>query len=48
VSDAQSAVAAVESAIKIDRSKVRRVAERRFSADRMIDDYLAVYATLLR
>jgi glycosyltransferase involved in cell wall biosynthesis len=48
VSDAQSAAAAVESAIKIDRSKVRRVAERRFSADRMIDDYLAVYATLLR
>jgi glycosyltransferase involved in cell wall biosynthesis len=48
VSDAPSAVAAVESAIKIDRSKVRRVAERRFGADRMIDDYLAVYATLLR
>jgi hypothetical protein len=24
------------------------VAERRFSADRMIDDYLALYATILR
>jgi glycosyltransferase involved in cell wall biosynthesis len=48
VSDAKSAAAAVESAIKLDRSNVRRVAERRFSADRMIDDYLAVYATILR
>ena len=48
VSDAGSAAAAVESAIELDRSRVRRVAERRFSADRMIDDYLAVYATILR
>ena len=48
VSDAASAAAVVESAINLDRSKVRRVAERRFSADRMIDDYLAVYATILR
>ena len=48
VSDAESAAAAVDSAIKLDRSKVRRVAERRFSADRMIDDYLALYATILR
>ena len=48
VPDAESAVAAIESAIKLDRSKVRRVAERRFGADRMIDDYLALYATILR
>ena len=48
VSDASSAAVAVESAIKLDRSKVRSVAERRFSADRMIDDYLAVYGALLR
>jgi glycosyltransferase involved in cell wall biosynthesis len=48
VSDAESAAAAVESAIKLDRSKVRRVAESRFGADRMIDDYLAIYATILR
>jgi glycosyltransferase involved in cell wall biosynthesis len=48
VSDAASAAAAVESAIELDRSNVRRVAERRFSAYRMIDDYLAVYATILR
>jgi glycosyltransferase involved in cell wall biosynthesis len=48
VSDVESAAAAVASAIRLDRSKVRRVAERRFSADRMIDDYLAVYAKILR
>jgi glycosyltransferase involved in cell wall biosynthesis len=48
VSDVESAAAAVESAIELDRDKVRRVAERRFSADRMIDDYLAVYAKILR
>jgi glycosyltransferase involved in cell wall biosynthesis len=48
VSDADSAAAAVESVIKLDRGKVRRVAERRFGADRMIDDYLALYATILR
>jgi glycosyltransferase involved in cell wall biosynthesis len=48
VSDATSAAAAVESAITLDRQKVRSVAERRFSADRMIDDYLALYGALLR
>jgi glycosyltransferase involved in cell wall biosynthesis len=48
VSDAASAAAAVESAIDLDRNEVRRVAERRFSADRMINDYLAIYGTLLR
>jgi glycosyltransferase involved in cell wall biosynthesis len=48
VSDAESAAAAVESTIKLDRSKVRRVAERRFGADRMIDDYLDLYASILR
>jgi hypothetical protein len=34
--------------VGLDRSRVRRVAEGRFSADRMIDDYLAVYGALLR
>jgi glycosyltransferase involved in cell wall biosynthesis len=48
VSDVESAAAAVESAIMLDRHKVRSVAERRFSADRMIDDYLALYGALLR
>ncbi|MFL6045850.1 MAG: glycosyltransferase family 4 protein [Propionibacteriaceae bacterium] len=48
VSDVNSAAAAVESAIELDRGKVRSVAERRFSADRMVDDYLAIYGALLR
>jgi glycosyltransferase involved in cell wall biosynthesis len=48
VSDAASAAAAVESAIDLDRGKVRSVAERRFSADRMVDDYLALYEALPR
>ena len=47
-SDVASAAAAVESAVGLDRGKVRSVAERRFSADRMIDDYLALYGALLR
>lgn len=48
VSNVASAAAAVESAIDLDRNEVRRVAERRFSADRMINDYLAIYGALLR
>ena len=48
VSDTDSAVAAVDSAIALDRGNIRRVAERRFSVDRMVDDYLAVYGALLR
>jgi glycosyltransferase involved in cell wall biosynthesis len=48
VSDTASAAAAVESVIDLDRNEVRRVAERRFSADRMINDYLAIYGALLR
>jgi glycosyltransferase involved in cell wall biosynthesis len=48
VSDPASAAAAVESAIDLDRGKVRSVAERRFSADRMVGDYLATYGALLR
>jgi glycosyltransferase involved in cell wall biosynthesis len=48
VSDVESAAAAVEPATKLDRRKVRSVAERRFSADRMVDDYLALYGALLR
>jgi glycosyltransferase involved in cell wall biosynthesis len=48
VSDVPSAAAAVESAIGLDRGKVRSVAEGRFSADRMVDDYLAIYGALLR
>jgi glycosyltransferase involved in cell wall biosynthesis len=48
VSDAQSAAAAIDSVIALDRNKVRRVAEHRFSADHMINDYLALYEALLR
>jgi glycosyltransferase involved in cell wall biosynthesis len=48
VSDITSAVAAVESAITLPRAEIRRTAERRFSADHMVDRYLAVYASLLR
>jgi glycosyltransferase involved in cell wall biosynthesis len=47
VADAKSAAAAVESAIALNRGNVRSVAERRFSADRMINDYLALYGALL-
>jgi hypothetical protein len=47
-SDVPTAAAAVDSAVELDRGKVRSVAERRFSADRMIDDYLALYGALLR
>jgi glycosyltransferase involved in cell wall biosynthesis len=48
VSDITSAVAAVESAITLPRADIRCTAERRFSADHMVDRYLAVYASLLR
>jgi glycosyltransferase involved in cell wall biosynthesis len=48
VSDITSAVAAIESAITLPRADIRRTAERRFSADHMVDRYLAVYASLLR
>jgi glycosyltransferase involved in cell wall biosynthesis len=44
----ESAVAGVERAARFDRAACRRTAERRFSADRMVDDYLAVYEGLLR
>jgi glycosyltransferase involved in cell wall biosynthesis len=48
VSDITSAVAAVESAVALPRTEIRRTAEARFSADHMVDRYLAVYASLLR
>jgi glycosyltransferase involved in cell wall biosynthesis len=41
------AAARVDAAARLDRSEIRRVAERRFSAKRMVDDYLAVYARIL-
>jgi glycosyltransferase involved in cell wall biosynthesis len=43
-----SAVAGVERAVGFDRRACRQTAERRFSADRMVDDYLEVYEGVLR
>ena len=42
-----SAVAGVARAVRFDRAACRATAERRFSADRMVDDYLEVYERLL-
>jgi glycosyltransferase involved in cell wall biosynthesis len=47
VPDVEGAVAAVERAATLDRRVVRRTAERRFSAARMVDDYLTLYQRLL-
>lgn len=47
VPDVDAAVAAVEKATALERSAVRRVAERRFSAARMVDEYIALYERLL-
>jgi glycosyltransferase involved in cell wall biosynthesis len=48
VADPPAAAAAVEAAADLDRAAIRRVAEFRFSAERMVRDYLAVYTSLLR
>jgi hypothetical protein len=48
VPDVAAAVAAIEPAAALDRKEIRRVAERRFAAERMVDDYLALYGSLLR
>ena len=47
VSDVRESTEAVERAVNIDRAECRRTAERRFSADRMVDDYIRVYETVL-
>jgi glycosyltransferase involved in cell wall biosynthesis len=46
--DVASAVAGVERAVGFDRGACRQAAERRFSVDRMVDDYLDVYESVLR
>ncbi len=43
-----SAVAGVERARRFDRAACRERAEHRFSADRMVDEYLTVYEGILR
>jgi glycosyltransferase involved in cell wall biosynthesis len=48
VDNVGSAARMVDRAAALDRSAIRRVAERRFGIDRMIDEYLAVYEKLLR
>jgi glycosyltransferase involved in cell wall biosynthesis len=48
VPDVTAAIAAIEPATALDRKEIRRVAERRFSAERMVDDYLALYVSFLR
>ena len=47
VMDAGAAVDAVHNAARLDRAVVRATAERRFSVERMVDDYLAIYHRLL-
>jgi glycosyltransferase involved in cell wall biosynthesis len=47
VLDVEAAAAAVPKAAKLDRFAIRRVAEQRFSAARMVDDYLDVYARVI-
>lgn len=48
VADVDEAAAAVDEVAALDRARCREAALARFSADRMVDDYLAVYARLLR
>ena len=47
VPDAEQASAAVKNIAAIDRAGCRTRARQRFSVDRMVADYLHVYATLL-
>jgi glycosyltransferase involved in cell wall biosynthesis len=47
VDSVDAAVAHVGELGRLDRNEVRAVFERRFSAERMIDDYETVYASLL-
>jgi len=47
VADVSQAADAVDLAERLDRSVVRSVAERRFGAARMVDDYLTVYGRVL-
>jgi hypothetical protein len=41
------AAAAVDDALSLDRHLIRQTAIARFSADRMVDDYVRVYEALL-
>jgi glycosyltransferase involved in cell wall biosynthesis len=48
VGDVTQAAGAVHKAGGLDRAAIRRVAVARFGRDRMVDDYLTAYATVLR
>ena len=48
VTNADEAADAVPTAAALDRGSIRVVVERRFTAERMVKDYLAVYASLIR
>ena len=45
--DIESSVDAVRAAVRLDRSVVHARAVARFSADRMVDDYLRIYEAVL-
>ena len=47
VDSADEALAAVERVGELDRREVRRSVERRFHVDRMADDYIALYRSIL-
>ncbi|MBI2873789.1 MAG: glycosyltransferase family 4 protein [Firmicutes bacterium] len=47
VSDVSGAVEAVSRLSEISRGRCRKIAEDRFSADRMVEDYLRVYRQIL-
>ncbi len=47
VDSADEALAAVERVGELDRRKVRQSVERRFHVDRMADDYIALYRSIL-
>ena len=46
VADVEEAAAAVPEARRLDRNRIRREFERRFSVERMTQDYLAIYQAI--
>lgn len=47
VDNAKDAIGAVDRAAKLDRREVRRSVERRFQVNRMADDYIELYRSIL-
>ena len=47
VSGIEEAVSAVKKADSLDRRRCRQIVEQRFSAERMVDDYIEVYRKIL-